>query len=140
MSSCKLVIKDEVNVKFENLSLEWRKRLSNKFKYEIPYARHLPAVKLGRWDGKVSFFGLGGTTYLNLVDQIIPILDEGGLYIDVVDHRIKHDFEFKQFESTFGRKSTCNIHNDETTNTGTDPNPPTPGTTCNNTGVSWLVL
>ena len=61
MSSCKLVIKDEVNVKFENLSLEWRKRLSNKFKYEIPYARHLPAVKLGRWDGKVSFFGLGGT-------------------------------------------------------------------------------
>ena len=77
MSSCKLVIKDEVNVKFENLSLEWRKRLSNKFKYEIPYARHLPAVKLGRWDGKVSFFGLGGTTYLNLVDQIIPILENG---------------------------------------------------------------
>ena len=87
MSSCKLVIKDEVNVKFENLSLEWRKRLSNKFKYEIPYARHLPAVKLGRWDGKVSFFGLGGTTYLNLVDQILPILDEGGMYIDVEDQR-----------------------------------------------------
>ena len=75
MSSCKLIIKDEVNVKFENLSLDWRKRLSNKFKYEIPYARHLPAVKLGRWDGKISFFGLGGTTYLNLVDQILPILD-----------------------------------------------------------------
>ena len=94
MSSCKLVIKDEVNVKFENLSLEWRKRLSNKFKYEIPYARHLPAVKLGRWDGKVSFFGLGGTTYLNLVDQIIPMLDEGGVYIDVEDKRPKHNFEF----------------------------------------------
>ena len=99
MSSCKLVIKDEVNVKFENLSLEWRKRLANKFKYEIPYARHLPAVKLGRWDGKVSFFGLGGTTYLNLVDQIIPILDEGGVYIDVVDHRIKHDFEFQAVDT-----------------------------------------
>lgn len=54
MSSCKLVIRDEVNVKFENLSLEHRKHLSNKFKFEIPYARHLPAVKLGRWDGKVS--------------------------------------------------------------------------------------
>ena len=95
MSSCKLVIKDEVNVKFENLSLEWRKRLSNKFKYEIPYARHLPAVKLGRWDGKVSFFGLGGTTYLNLVDQILPILDEGGVYVDFEDHRPQHNFEFK---------------------------------------------
>ena len=101
MSSCKLVIKDEVNVKFENLSLEWRKRLSNKFKYEIPYARHLPAVKLGRWDGKISFFGLGGTTYLNLVDQIIPILDEGGVYIDVVDQRKKHDFTFNAVDKNF---------------------------------------
>ena len=51
MSSCKLIIKDEVNVKFENLDLYWRQKLHNKFKYEIPYARHLPAVKLGRWDG-----------------------------------------------------------------------------------------
>jgi len=95
MSSCKLVIKDEVNVKFENLSLEHRKKLSNKFKFEIPYARHLPAVKLGRWDGKVSFFGLGGTTYLSLVDQILPILEDAGVYVEVEDQREKHNFEFK---------------------------------------------
>ena len=101
MSSCKLVIKDEVNVKFENLSLEWRKRLSNKFKYEIPYARHLPAVKLGRWDGKVSFFGLGGTTYLNLVEQILPILEDGGVYVDFEDKRSKHDFEFKAVDKNY---------------------------------------
>ena len=101
MSSCKLVIKDEVNVKFENLSLEWRKRLSNKFKYEIPYARHLPAVKLGRWDGKVSFFGLGGTTYLNLVDQILPILEEGGVYVDFEDKRLQHNFEFKRVDKDY---------------------------------------
>ena len=101
MSSCKLVIKDEVNVKFENLSLEWRKRLSNKFKYEIPYARHLPAVKLGRWDGKVSFFGLGGTTYLNLVDQILPILEEGGVYVDFEDRREQHNFEFTKVNKDY---------------------------------------
>ena len=101
MSSCKLVIKDEVNVKFENLSLEWRKRLSNKFKYEIPYARHLPAVKLGRWDGKVSFFGLGGTTYLNLVDQILPILEDGGVYVDFEDRREQHNFEFKAVDKDY---------------------------------------
>ncbi len=71
MSSCKLVIKDEVNVKFENLSLEWRKRLSNKFKYEVPYARHLPAVKLGRWDGRIAFFGLGGSG--GIVSKGIPV-------------------------------------------------------------------
>ena len=45
MSSCKLVIKDEVNVKFENLDLKWRQKLANKFKYQVPYAYHLPAVK-----------------------------------------------------------------------------------------------
>ena len=101
MSSCKLVIKDEVNVKFENLSLEWRKRLSNKFKYEVPYARHLPAVKLGRWDGRIAFFGLGGTTYLNLVDQILPILEEGGVYVDFEDQRKSHNFQFKAVDKNF---------------------------------------
>ena len=110
MSSCKLVIKDEVNVKFENLSLEWRKRLSNKFKYEIPYARHLPAVKLGRWDGKVSFFGLGGTTYLNLVDQILPILEEGGVYVDYEDNykRMLKDF-FDEFSEMYTKAGFTNI-------------------------------
>ena len=101
MSSCKLVIKDEVNVKFENLSLEWRKRLSNKFKFEVPYARHLPAVKLGRWDGKIAFFGLGGTTYLSLVDQILPILEEGGVYVDFEDQRKQHNFEFKSVDKNY---------------------------------------
>jgi len=101
MSSCKLVIKDEVNVKFENLSLEWRKKLTNKFKYEIPYARHLPAFKLGRWDGKVSFFGLGGTTYLSLVEEILPILEEGGVYVDFEDRRTPHNFEFQAVDKNY---------------------------------------
>ena len=95
MSSCKLVIKDEVNVKFENLSLKWRQKLVNKFKYQIPYAYHLPAVKLGRWDGKIAFFQMGGSTYLNLVDQILPMLEAGGVYVELEDKRVKHNFEFK---------------------------------------------
>ena len=101
MSSCKLVIKDEVNVKFENLDLKWRQRLHQKFKYQIPYAFHLPAVKLGRWDGKIAFFGLGGTTYLNLVDQILPILEEGGVYVDFKDEREKHEFEFNVIDKDY---------------------------------------
>jgi hypothetical protein len=101
MSSCKLVIKDEVNVKFEDLSLEHRKFLSNKFKFEIPYARHLPAVKLGRWDGKVSFFGLGGTTYLALVPQILPILEDAGVYVELEDQRTPHNFEFKLIDKNY---------------------------------------
>jgi hypothetical protein len=101
MSSCKLVIKDEVNVKFENLSLEHRKSLSNKFKFEIPYARHLPAVKLGRWDGKVSFFGLGGNTYLALVGEILPILENAGVYVELEDQRTPRNFEFKLIDENY---------------------------------------
>jgi len=101
MSSCKLVIRDEVNVKFENLSLEHRKRLHTKFKFEIPYARHLPAVKLGRWDGKISFFGLGGTTYLALVDQVLPMLEEMGVYVELDDRRTPHDFQFSAVDKDF---------------------------------------
>jgi len=101
MSSCKLVIKDQVNVKFENLDLKWRQRLHQKFKYQVPYAYHLPAVKLGRWDGKIAFFGIGGATYLYLIDQILPILEDGGVYVDLEDQRPQQDLEFKAIDKNY---------------------------------------
>lgn len=95
MTRCKLIIKDEVNVKIEGLELSTRKRLVDKFKYDIPYARYLPAVRLGRWDGKKPFFNLGGSTYVNLLEQIIPILEKDGYEFDVVNDR---QYEYEQFE------------------------------------------
>ena len=94
MPTCKLIIKDEVNVKFEGLDLEMRKALTNKFKYDIPYARYLPAYKLGRWDGKVSFFGLGGTTYISMLEDALPFLEQKGWYVEVEDHRETRDLNF----------------------------------------------
>ena len=41
--NCKLIIKDEVNVKFEGLAVETRRKIVNKLKYDLPYARHMPA-------------------------------------------------------------------------------------------------
>ncbi len=84
---CKLIIRDEVNVKLEGLELSDRKNLVNKFKYDIPGAKYLPAVRLGRWDGKVAFFNLGGTTYINLLPDILPFLDERGYDVDIDDQR-----------------------------------------------------
>lgn len=84
---CKLIIRDEVNVKIDGLQLTDRKKLVEKFKYEIPGARYLPAVRLGRWDGKVAFFNLGGTTYINLLPDILPYLDERGYDVDIEDQR-----------------------------------------------------
>jgi hypothetical protein len=82
-----LHVKDEVNCKIEGLDLDTRKKLSNMFKYEIPYARYLPAVKLGRWDGKKAFFQLGGSTYINLLPDILPVLVERGYDVTLNDMR-----------------------------------------------------
>ena len=82
-----LHVKDEVNCKIEGLDLDTRKKLSNMFKYEIPYARYLPAVKLGRWDGKKAFFQLGGSTYINLLPDILPVLVERGYDVTLNDLR-----------------------------------------------------
>lgn len=87
MSITRLRIQDEVNCHFSDLALEDRKSLVNKFKYEIPGARYLPAVRLGRWDGKVSYFNLGGSTFINLLPDIIEYLDSHGYEVELHDTR-----------------------------------------------------
>ena len=81
----KLVIKDEVNIKFEGLPLDARKKLTSTFKYEDPTARYRPAYKLGRWDGSVTMFGLGGNGYLNQLEKCFEVLSNMGVDIDEVE-------------------------------------------------------
>jgi superfamily II DNA or RNA helicase len=95
MKTATLIVKDEVNVKIEGLDLNTRKKLVNQFKYDVPYARYLPAVRLGRWDGKVSYFQMGGSTYVNLLPEILPVLDAEGYDIELDDLRdYRTNFEF----------------------------------------------
>ena len=103
MKQAVVVIKDEVNIKIEGLDLDMRRRLVNKFKYDIPYARYLPAVRLGRWDGKVSFFHLGGSTYVNLLPELLPMLEEYNYDVELDDQReYSTTFEFAEMrEDTF---------------------------------------
>ena len=98
----KLTIRDEVNIKFEGLSLEARKKLTNAFKFEIPYARYQPAYKLGRWDGMVSLFGLGGTGYLSQLETILGILGQLGIEIDELDDlRIISKIQFEPVTESY---------------------------------------
>lgn len=87
MKTATIIIRDEVNIKIEGLELDVRRALVNAFKYDVPGARYLPAVRLGRWDGKVSYFQLGGSTYINLLPEIIPILEKFNYDIDLDDQR-----------------------------------------------------
>jgi superfamily II DNA or RNA helicase len=97
MKRCTIQIRDEVNIKLEGLDLDVRKALVNAFKYENPAARYMPAVRLGRWDGKVAYFQLGGSTYTNLLPEIIPILEKFDYDIELDDQReYSTKFEFEQ--------------------------------------------
>ena len=93
--SCKIILKDEVNCKIEGLDLEMRKKLEKELKFFLPYAYHVPAYKLGRWDGCVSYFTIGGVTYTNLLDILIPMIVKEGYHIELDDQRDVWDFEFE---------------------------------------------
>jgi len=101
MATARIIIKDEVNVKIDGLALDTRKELVKKFRYFQQSARYQPAFKLGRWDGYVGFFGLGGTTYVNLLDKILPFLEQAGYYIEVEDLRTAECLEFKKITEEF---------------------------------------
>lgn len=99
MKTCKLLILDEVNAKFEGLDIVTRRKLVDSVKYFLPYARHLPAVKLGRWDGSMSFADIGGRTYINLLHKLIPIVQSGGYEIEIEDSRPDRDFVFDEVQA-----------------------------------------
>jgi superfamily II DNA or RNA helicase len=102
MPQCKLIIEDEVNIRLEGLPVDVRRKLVKRLKYEIPYARHTPQYKLGRWDGMVGFFGIGGSGYLNHLDVIVDELEKNRYQIgDIEDRRQIFKLEFAPIAGDF---------------------------------------
>ena len=101
MTSCRLIIKDEVNIKFEGLAVETRRKIANKLKFDLPYARHMPSYKLGRWDGTKTYFGIGGTGYLAHLDVILPIVEDAGYEILIEDLRQHSQIEFEPITENY---------------------------------------
>jgi superfamily II DNA or RNA helicase len=94
-----LRIKDEVNLKIDGLELDARRALMQKFEFEVPGARYMPSVKLGRWNGKVSYCSLAGSTFINLLEDIVPILEELNYSIELEDMReYQTQFSFTEVE------------------------------------------
>ena len=102
MTSCKIVIHDEVNLKVEGLPVDIRRKIANKLKFQVPYARYLPQYKLGRWDGTVGFFGLGGSGYINHLETILEVLHSNGVEVaDIEDNRQKHNLKFSKIDENY---------------------------------------
>ena len=94
MGKCVLEIRDEVNVRFVGLDVKTRRKISEEVKYFLPYAYHMPAYKLGRWDGCIRFCDIGGRTYFHLLERLLPIVTNDGYEIEVNDLRKSWNFNF----------------------------------------------
>ena len=95
MAKCVLEIRDEVNVRFKGLDVKARRKISDACKYFLPHAYHMPAYKLGRWDGCVRYCDIGGRTYFHLLDKLVPIITAEGYEIEVQDNRKPWEFSFQ---------------------------------------------
>ena len=100
MGKCVLEIRDEVNVRFVGLDVKTRRKISEEVKYFLPYAYHMPAYKLGRWDGCIRFCDIGGRTYFHLLERLLPIVTNDGYEIEVKDLRKSWNFNFSKVTQT----------------------------------------
>ena len=101
MATAKLIIRDEVNIKLDQIDPMTRRKMSAALKFMLPYAYHMPAYKLGRWDGMIRFCDVGGRTYLNLLDTLLPIIQNAGYDIDIEDHRQTWNLKFDEIDENY---------------------------------------
>lgn len=85
--NCRIVVRDEVWCLITGLSPLHADYLWNKFGVYVDGYRWMPAFKLGRWDGKIRFFEKTGKTYVRLLDQILPLLQEWNYDCELIDKR-----------------------------------------------------
>lgn len=101
MATARIIITDEVNCKILGLDLDTRKALNKACRFFQQNAKYQSAYRLGRWDGYISFFGIGGTTYLSFLDRILPILEQRGYYIEIDDQREPIHLEFEKISEDY---------------------------------------
>ena len=95
-----MVVLDQCNIKFDGLDPGVRNRMKEALKFVIPNAKHMPSVKLGRWDGTISFCTMAGATFLNLLDRVLPIITNAGYHVKIDDRRPRHRFTFPDITDT----------------------------------------
>jgi len=98
MKKCLITILDEVNCKLTGLEPATIRKCVAALKFTVPNARFLPSVRLGRWDGKVSYFSVGGNTQINLLSYVIPLIEQDNYAIDIDDLRISHNISFNPID------------------------------------------
>lgn len=88
---CTIVFLNEVRAKVVGLDPKTTNKCIDKLKYLVPYRFHVASYRLGRWDGSVRFFDKSGKTYINLLEEVIPIIASAGYDFEFDDKRENQD-------------------------------------------------
>jgi superfamily II DNA or RNA helicase len=97
----RIIIEDEVNINIKNIELPLKRALLKSVEFFIPGARYTPAFRMGRWNGTTSFFKLGGASYLNILDRLLPVIQDHGYEFEIDDRRAHHVFDFEVIDENF---------------------------------------
>ncbi|MDA3807006.1 MAG: DEAD/DEAH box helicase family protein [Thiomicrorhabdus sp.] len=76
MSKITLTLLDEVNCHFGNLTEHQIETIIKKTKIADKSGFMSVAYKLGQWDGRTSYFGEDGFTFIYMIDQVLDILED----------------------------------------------------------------
>ena len=99
-------ILDEVNVHITGVDVSTRRKLIKAVEFFLPSARYSYLYKIGRWSGTISFCTQGGRTYINVLDRLLPILQEAGYEIEIDDQRAHHKFAFGPIDENYNADTT----------------------------------
>jgi superfamily II DNA or RNA helicase len=87
-----ITLKDEVMCSISGLAETHMNTLFDQFQLLAENYFFNPKFKLGVWNGKIPFIQKNGTTYINLLDQILPYIANWGYKVKLVDKRVSLDF------------------------------------------------
>lgn len=85
--TCIIKLLDEINVVIIGLKRDEYEYFYEKYGFFAKGHFFNPKFKLGRWDGKIRFFGKNGKTYLQLIPEILPYVRQLGYKFELKDQR-----------------------------------------------------
>lgn len=76
MQKLTITFKDYIHCVVRGLDVIDTSNVVKKFKIFVPTAKYTAIYKLGRWDGYVNYFNVNGSTFVNLIPEILKSIDE----------------------------------------------------------------
>lgn len=80
---------DQIHCKISGLEQEHNKLFYDAYAIKAPNYWFNPKYQLGSWDGKIRYYYADGSTYIGLLEQIVPKLTALDYEIEIEDQRPK---------------------------------------------------